>query len=76
MEENSHWHENNNDIGVSRSVIDKAPIRRVKFSRSTGSHSFRDAMPVRVKTSPGDLDKTLIRDFFGGVAQVQVFLPA
>jgi phosphatidylinositol glycan class K len=86
IEENSYSYENDNDIGVS--VIDSYTHYVLKFMEGinkTSQTSMQDLFdsydPVKIYSHPGirsdlfrrSLDKTLITDFFGGVAQAEVF---
>ncbi|KAG2154134.1 peptidase C13 family-domain-containing protein [Suillus bovinus] len=86
IEENSYSYENDNDIGVS--VIDSYTHYVLKFMEGinkTSQASMQDLFdsydPVKIYSHPGirsdlfrrSLDKTLITDFFGGVAQAEVF---
>ncbi|KAG1730844.1 peptidase C13 family-domain-containing protein [Suillus paluster] len=86
IEENSYSYENDNDIGVS--VIDSYTHYVLKFMEGINktSHTsmqdlFNSYDPVKIHSHPGirsdlflrPLDKTLITDFFGGVAQAEVF---
>ncbi|KAG1843126.1 peptidase C13 family-domain-containing protein [Suillus subalutaceus] len=86
IEENSYSYENDNDIGVS--VIDSYTHYVLKFMEGinkTSQTSMQDLFdsydPAKIYSHPGirsdlfrrPLDKTLITDFFGGVAQAEVF---
>ncbi|KAG2357314.1 peptidase C13 family-domain-containing protein [Suillus spraguei] len=86
IKENSYSYENDNDIGVS--VIDSYTHYVLKFMEGinkTSQTSMQDLFdsydPVKIYSHPGirsdlfrrPLDKTLITDFFGGVAQAEVF---
>ncbi|KAG2143072.1 peptidase C13 family-domain-containing protein [Suillus clintonianus] len=86
IEENSYSYENDNDIGVS--VIDSYTHYVLKFmeginktSQTSMQDLFNSYDPVKIYSHPGirsdlfrrPLDKTLITDFFGGVAQAEVF---
>ncbi|KAG1776741.1 peptidase C13 family-domain-containing protein [Suillus placidus] len=86
IDENSYSYENDNDIGVS--VIDSYTHYVLKFMEGinkTSQTSMQDLFdsydPVKIYSHPGirsdlfrrPLDKTLITDFFGGVAQAEVF---
>ncbi|OAX41273.1 hypothetical protein K503DRAFT_520132 [Rhizopogon vinicolor AM-OR11-026] len=84
--ENSYSYENDNDIGVS--VIDSYTHYVLKFmeginktSQTSMQDLFNSYDPVKIHSHPGigsdlfhrPLDKALITDFFGGVAQAEVF---
>ncbi|KIJ58193.1 hypothetical protein HYDPIDRAFT_96436 [Hydnomerulius pinastri MD-312] len=86
IEENSYSHENDNDIGVS--VIDSYTHFVLEFMEGINKTSqvpiqdlFSSYDPVPIRSHPGvrsdlfrrPLDKALITDFFGGVAQVEMF---
>ncbi|KAG2341665.1 hypothetical protein BDR05DRAFT_914139 [Suillus weaverae] len=86
IDENSYSYENDNDIGVS--VIDSYTHYVLKFmeginktSQTSMQDLFESYDPVKIYSHPGirsdlfrrPLDKTLITDFFGGVAQAEVF---
>ncbi|KAG0706895.1 peptidase C13 family-domain-containing protein [Suillus ampliporus] len=86
IEENSYSYENDNDIGVS--VIDSYTHYVLKFmeginktSQTSMQDLFNSYDPVKIHSHPGirsdlflrPLDKTLITDFFGGVAQAELF---
>jgi len=88
IEENSYSHENDNDIGVS--VIDSFTHFVLQFmeginktSQVSAQDLFSSYDPVVIRSHAGvrsdlfgrPLDKTLITDFFGGVAQAEVFPP-
>ncbi|KIM91693.1 hypothetical protein PILCRDRAFT_810976 [Piloderma croceum F 1598] len=88
IEENSYSHENDNDIGVA--VIDAFTHYVLEFMEGinkTSQTSMRDLFNsydfnkinshagVRSDSFPRPLDRTLITDFFGGVAQVEVLPP-
>jgi len=83
--ESSYSHENDNDIGVA--VIDSYThyvleyLEQVnKTSRTTMQDFFNHYDPVPIKSHPGvrsdlfsrPVDQTLLTDFFGGVAQVEL----
>ncbi|KAF8551644.1 hypothetical protein OG21DRAFT_1598383 [Imleria badia] len=89
IEENSYSHENDNDIGVS--VIDSYTHFVLEFMEGinkTSQVSMQDLFssydPAVIRSHPGvrsdlfrrPLDKARITDFFGGVAQAEVFPPA
>ncbi|KIK91139.1 hypothetical protein PAXRUDRAFT_150182 [Paxillus rubicundulus Ve08.2h10] len=89
IEENSYSHENDNDIGVS--VIDSYTHFVLEFMEGinkTSQVSMQDLFssydPIAIRSHAGvrsdlfqrPLDKALITDFFGGVAQAEVFPPA
>ncbi|KAI9569932.1 peptidase C13 family-domain-containing protein [Boletus coccyginus] len=89
IEENSYSHENDNDIGVS--VIDSYTHFVLEFMEGinkTSQVSVQDLFsaydPAVIRSHAGvrsdlfrrPLDKTRITDFFGGVAQAEVFPPA
>ncbi|KAG1898457.1 peptidase C13 family-domain-containing protein [Suillus fuscotomentosus] len=86
IEENSYSYENDNDIGVS--VIDSYTHYVLKFMEGINKTSqafmqdlFDSYDPVKIYSHPGirsdlfrrPLDKTLITDFFGGIAQAEAF---
>ncbi|KAF9225768.1 hypothetical protein BS17DRAFT_729873 [Gyrodon lividus] len=86
IEENSYSHENDNDIGVS--VIDSYTHFVLEFMEGinkTNQVSMQDLFsaydPFAIRSHAGvrsdlfwrPLDKTLVTDFFGGVAQAEVF---
>jgi len=88
IEENSYSHENDNDIGVA--VIDAFTHYVLEFMEGinkTSQTSMQDLFNsydfnkinshagVRSDSFPRPLDRTLITDFFGGVAQVEVLPP-
>ncbi|KAF8137535.1 peptidase C13 family-domain-containing protein [Boletus edulis] len=89
IEENSYSHENDNDIGVS--VIDSYTHFVLEFMEGinkTSQVSMQDLFssydPAVIRSHAGvrsdlfrrPLDKTRITDFFGGVAQAEIFPPA
>ncbi|KAH7886969.1 peptidase C13 family-domain-containing protein [Phlebopus sp. FC_14] len=89
IEENSYSHENDNDIGVS--VIDSYTHFVLEFMEGINKTSqvsmedlFSSYDPIKIRSHAGvrsdlfnrPLDKTLITDFFGGVAQAEIFPPA
>ncbi|KAG8216891.1 peptidase C13 family-domain-containing protein, partial [Butyriboletus roseoflavus] len=89
IEENSYSHENDNDIGVS--VIDSYTHFVLEFMEGINKTSqvfvqdlFSSYDPAVIRSNAGvrsdlfrrPLDKTRITDFFGGVAQAEVFPPA
>ncbi|KAH7926147.1 hypothetical protein BV22DRAFT_1033165 [Leucogyrophana mollusca] len=86
--ENSYSHENDYDIGVS--VIDSYThyvLKLMEGINKTSQTSMQDLFasydPVKIHSNAGvrsdlfqrPLDKALITDFFGGVAQAGVFPP-
>ncbi|KAH7912370.1 peptidase C13 family-domain-containing protein [Hygrophoropsis aurantiaca] len=86
--ENSYSYENDYDIGVS--VIDSYThyvLKLMEGINKTSQTSMQDLFntydPIKIHSNPGvrsdlfkrPLDKTLITDFFGGVAQAEVFPP-
>ncbi|EPS94058.1 hypothetical protein FOMPIDRAFT_1170048 [Fomitopsis schrenkii] len=88
MSENSYSHENDFDIGVA--VIDKFTHYVLQFMEGinkTSQASMQDLFdtfdPKKLDSHPGvrsdlfrrPLDKTLVTDFFGGVAQVEIIPP-
>jgi len=88
INENSYSHENDNDIGVA--VIDSFTHYVLEFMEGinkTSQTSMRDLFNsynfdkirshagVRSDLYPRLLDQSLITDFFGGVAQVEVMPP-
>ncbi|KZT66084.1 hypothetical protein DAEQUDRAFT_485395 [Daedalea quercina L-15889] len=89
IHENSYSHENDHDIGVA--VIDKFTHYVLQFMEGinkTSQASMQDLFntfdPAKLDSHPGvrsdlfhrPLDKTLVTDFFGGVAQVEIIPPA
>ncbi|KAH0826655.1 hypothetical protein J3R83DRAFT_5041 [Lanmaoa asiatica] len=89
IEENSYSHENDNDIGVS--VIDSYTHFVLEFMEGINKTSqvsvqglFSSYDPAVIRSHAGvrsdlfrrPLDRTRITDFFGGVAQAEVFPPA
>ncbi|KAI0731487.1 peptidase C13 family-domain-containing protein [Fomitopsis betulina] len=88
MGENSYSHENDFDVGVA--VIDKFTHYVLQFMEGinkTSQASMQDLFdtfdPKKLDSHPGvrsdlfgrPLDKTLVTDFFGGVAQVEIIPP-
>ncbi|EIM88747.1 uncharacterized protein STEHIDRAFT_75515 [Stereum hirsutum FP-91666 SS1] len=89
MDQNSYSYENDNDIGVA--VIDSFTHFVLSFMENinkTSSASMQDLFdtydPIKIRSNPGvrsdlfhrPLSKTLITDFFGGVAHAEVLLPS
>ncbi|TBU25261.1 peptidase C13 family-domain-containing protein [Dichomitus squalens] len=88
IHENSYSYENDYDIGVA--VIDSYTHYVLEFmeginktSQTTMEDLFNTYDPVKIRSHPGvrsdlferDLRDTLVTDFFGGVAQVEVLPP-
>ncbi|EJF61931.1 hypothetical protein DICSQDRAFT_146723 [Dichomitus squalens LYAD-421 SS1] len=88
IHENSYSYENDYDIGVA--VIDSYTHYVLEFmeginktSQTTMEDLFNTYDPVKIRSHPGvrsdlferDFRDTLVTDFFGGVAQVEVLPP-